>query len=439
MDIAITIVMLVPVLLAVALIIGVIRRNITERQAGDSVDISGAIPSVIVLMVAVLIIVAMGNAASPYVWDEDSGELTIQQDVISGSQGWDSLGADVKSLIINDNVRSVADGAFDTLTGLEYISISDSVEGMTSSAFGVTLKDYLDQTLTEPEAGEYVGTGNGTLYLADDSIFTYRDNNTAIAGLTAAASDAVNIVIPNEYSGTKITSIGYQAFINKTALTRCLTLPGSNLKTTGNGPFTGCTGLTLVSLPEGYQTIGVNTFYGCTGLETISLPSSLVTIYGQAFFDSGIVSIDIPEGVTTMGNSVFNGCTALEAVSLPSTLTSIGSTCFHRCAAITDVTFASGFAAELQSNTFGSWTFYESDGTTQIDKTVAANLAGRTFQGTAAALIEVAAGQLALSPEQIQIVHLHDQELQLMLDSPTIDPLPFQPSVQTQDQEPVSA
>lgn len=473
---------IVPVVLAVALIIIVVRRNITERQPGEPIDIAGAIPAFVVLMVAVVFIGGMASSVAPYTWDEEDGELTINQDVGAGSQKWDSLGADVKSLVINDNVKSVADGAFNTLTGLEYVSISDRVESITSSAFGVTLKDCMDQAITAPEAGEYVGTGNGTLYYCDDSIYTY--NSSAITGLTADAASAVHLVIPETHGGATIKTIASAAFRDKTAIATVLHVPGSELTTISYNAFRGCTSLATIELPEtvdtirnnafrdcamtafdvpplvktieeytfnsctsltdidlaNVETIGASVFASSTSLSSITIPDSVTTIGGSAFSScTSLASVTLSKNLAELPNYMFNRCTSLSSITIPDSVTSIGSGTFTNCSGITSVTFGTGLTTLSETTPFPAWTFYASDGTTQIDKTVAANLAGKTFQGTAAALVEVAEGQLNLTPDQIQQVQLHTQELQDLKDQISIDPLPFQPSLQTQEQEPVAA
>lgn len=455
MDVAITLVMLVPVLLVVALIIGVIRRNITERQAGDPVDISGAIPAVIVLMVAVLIIVAMGNAASPYVWDEDSGELTIQKNVPElNVQPWDSYASEVRSLVIEDGV-TIGTGAFDSLTGLEYVSIGGDVT-LGSSAFGVSFLGPTGTAVADLVGYEYAGFGDGTLYQADPAIFTYGSNGKTITGLASEASGTTSIVIPRSSGTATVTEVAQAAFQGNTVIERILTLPGHAVEIRNNA-VRECSALTeahfgdetniyaifwasaieSTNIPAKMSAISNNTFWNCTGLTAIELPASIETI-GQAAFRgcTSLTDVTLNEGLKTISSQAFYGCTAIESIALPASVETIGGTAFRDCSGVTSVSFASGFAAELADG-WCPWTFFESDGTTQIDKSLAANLAGKSFQGVYNALVEVAPGQLALTPQQLQQVQLHTQELQQQeLD---VQPLPFQPSLQTQDQESVSA
>lgn len=199
-----------------------------------------------------------------------------------------------------------------------------------------------------------------------------------------------------------------------------------------------------LSLPAA-TTIGNNAFQFCTFLESVDLP--LVTSVPQYAFqyNSSLTSVSLPS-VTSMATYAFSQCVDLESVSAP-LVTSIGSYCFERCGALktadmpalasigtgafqycSSVTtfdlsgvtsinssafrYAWGvqevvFSPDLgtlpsSNNPFSSWTFYDSTGTTTLAKTAEA-LAGKTFQGTYAALIEVPEGE-SLSPEMLRKV-----------------------------------
>ncbi|MBR2333397.1 MAG: leucine-rich repeat domain-containing protein, partial [Rikenellaceae bacterium] len=56
--------------------------------------------------------------------------------------------------------------------------------------------------------------------------------------------------------------------------------------------FSGCKGLTSITIPDGVTEIGELAFSGCTGL----------------------TSITIPDSVTSIGENAFKGCTALKVV-----------------------------------------------------------------------------------------------------------------------------
>lgn len=460
MNTATMILAIVPVVILMAFILLIVKEKVLDHGEG-SIDIKNVVGVLAVVLIAVVLMGSMiGDSIEYYDYDEQKGELTITYAVAErSSYPWDSYASDVRSLVIEDGVESIAAGAFSSLTGLEYVSISEGVESISPAAFGVSVEDYMGQTLASVASGEYAGIGDGTVYLCDESLFTYSTNGASITGLTDAGSK--HLVFPAKHNGVTITNVGYQAIASKTALETAVFLPGSGVTTFSNGVFKGCTALTHAILPKSIQTFNVDAFQNCSSLVSIDLPEGMTAMGASCFLGcTSLESVTLPGSMTDMGNYAFNGCSALKAITfparvsaiginsftncssmttvvIPSTITEVKADAFRGCTGVTSVTFGGGFNATLGSNCFVSWTFYESDGTTTIDKTVASNLAGKTFMGTAAALVEVAPGQLSLTPQQFQQVQLHTQELQQQeLD---IQPLPFQPTVQTQDQEPASA
>lgn len=76
--------------------------------------------------------------------------------------------------------------------------------------------------------------------------------------------------------------------------------------------LSGCTGLT---------TLPYKAFSGCKGLTSITIPDSMTTIGESAFEDcSGLTSITIPEGITTIGRDAFNDCNGLTSITIPSSV-----------------------------------------------------------------------------------------------------------------------
>jgi hypothetical protein len=58
-------------------------------------------------------------------------------------------------------------------------------------------------------------------------------------------------------------------------------------------------------------------FSGCTGLTSVTIPNS-VTEINQAFSRcTGLTSITIPNNVTAIGSSTFSGCTGLTSITIP--------------------------------------------------------------------------------------------------------------------------
>ena len=76
--------------------------------------------------------------------------------------------------------------------------------------------------------------------------------------------------------------------------------------------FSGCSGLTSLTIPSSVTSIGYYAFSGCSGLTSLTIPSSVTSIDDNAFSGcSGLTSIYVyPEKVPILGTGVFSGCDA---------------------------------------------------------------------------------------------------------------------------------
>lgn len=112
------------------------------------------------------------------------------------------------------------------------------------------------------------------------------------------------------------------------------------------GAFSGCTGLTSITIPATIKTIYADAFYDCYNLEKVTF-GSIESLCAMAFrtvcsnplylahhlyisdSDSEITDLVVPEGVTSIGDYAFMSCTSLTSVSLPATITEIGNKAFN--------------------------------------------------------------------------------------------------------------
>lgn len=239
--------------------------------------------------------------------------------------------------------------------------------------------------------GALSGAPSGTVLIGGLSVqaipsnpafFTFSEDGATITGVTEAATGASMLVLPSSYNGTTVTAIAASAFASSGIAGVCC-LPDTSIATIGARAFKGCASLTSVSLPKA-TTIPYECFSGCTLLETVEFPSAVSSAYTAFQNCKALVDVELPSLTQTKGG-LFINCLALETVSLPSIQT-LKANDFQYCMAIESVTFGDGLA-EVANSTFPNWTFYAADGTTTIDKTVASNLAGHTFAGTASALV----------------------------------------------------
>ena len=313
-------------------------------------------------------------------WDEPTKTLTVGQNVLGPVGAWSGFATEVKSLVIEPGVASLTGTAFRTMTNLEHVSMPSGVTEIGSRAFGVTFADCKDAAIATPTAGEYAG-GGGILYLCDPTIFAYDADGTTITGLSD--TDATCLVFPTTYNGQTITAIGASAFTSSGVL-KAYCLPDTAITTVGSYSFKGCSSLLAASFPKA-TSVSAELFKGCHALESVNFDSATVASYSSFQNCKALKSASFPM-MENLNGSAFNNCVALAAVDLPS-VTSMRANDFAYCTAIQTVTFGSALAT-VDESTFPAWTFYDADGTTVLDKTVASNLAGFTFTGTASALVK---------------------------------------------------
>ena len=165
--------------------------------------------------------------------------------------------------------------------------------------------------------------------------YTLLSNNTyKLDGLGECIDE--NIVIPSEYNGLPVTSIGDFAFRFCTSFTSVV-IPDS-VTSIGWCAFGYCTSLSSVVIPDSVTSIGDSAFSGCTSLSSVVIPDSVTSIGDSAFRDcTCLTSVVIPDSVTSIGRSAFSDCTSLSSVVIPDSVTSIGNYAFYSCTGLSSV------------------------------------------------------------------------------------------------------
>ena len=159
--------------------------------------------------------------------------------------------------------------------------------------------------------------------------YVYTNNNTELAVSYYGTSISYS---NNEYSGDVV-------------IPESVTYNGIKYSVTsiGSYAFSGCSGLTSVTIPNSVTSIGNQAFDGCTGLTSVTIPNSVTSIGEYAFYNcSSLTSVTIPNSVTSIGSEAFEYCSGLTSITIPNSVSSIGSEAFSGCSGLTSIVVVSG-------------------------------------------------------------------------------------------------
>lgn len=233
-------------------------------------------------------------------WTETavSGERYVNTDYISSRANAIQGSTTVKQYRLNDKVTVVAK------TDTNYYKLEDGtfIHADYLSESKVTVQTPTQSTTTSGGQEEIFGAEHLNFIELDDGTLAVEakiENHT----LGAGRNEFINVVIPEEYNGKKVTRIAERGFLQLRKL-KSITIP-EGIVEIGKSAFNACESLETVNLPQSLKTIGSSAFSMCKNLKSITIYNGVEMIERNAFDSTAFLSNQ--KGIRYLGNWVI-GC-----------------------------------------------------------------------------------------------------------------------------------
>lgn len=216
-------------------------------------------------------------------------------------------------------------------------SADDSTTYALNVTTGTTMSTQKHTAVNTIEKNEHIVERDDVFYFdceVGKAFLSYANRNTAdytvedgtffVRSYAFADSETLrNVVMPES-----INLAGDYVF--KNCLIENATIPVCLSYELGNASRTS---LVTVTMLKGNATeIENSAFSGCSGLTSVTIPDSVTSIGGWAFYNcSGLTSVTITDSVTSIGGYAFEGCTSLTSIVIPGSVTNICERAFNGC------------------------------------------------------------------------------------------------------------
>lgn len=226
--------------------------------------------------------------------------------------------AEIPSELDGYTVTELAEGCFSDCTGLETVTIPDTI---------TTIQSYVFQNCTKLREV----TIPASVTMIDEFVFEGCVDLTEIRvdKENTAYYDTDGVLFSRGLSGTLMrypaSRIGESYIVPSTC------------KTLSPWSFTDCQNLETINLSN-VNAIGADAFLGASKLQSVEIPDGVRELIGAAFANcKELKSVKLPPKLESIGDRCFFGCISLTEITLPSSLKSIGEMAFYGCVWLTEM------------------------------------------------------------------------------------------------------
>jgi hypothetical protein len=296
-----------------------------------------------------------------------------------------SLGKQIKSVTLGDNVKVIGEKSFGGFKALKTIEISSNLRKIESKAFeycclntinihdlkswceiecvGASSHPLLDKNYMRKNL--FLNGEEVTDLVLDNSIsqirncafactsiksVTFTSPVSIVSGAFGHCNALSSVYTPNfdtwltiEFAGVEANPLSNGAhFYIDNKEENNLIIP-NGVQKINNYSFVGLKELLSLTIPSDVSIIGDGAFKNCTNLKTVSLSEGLKSIGTGAFYGcEKLNSVNLPNSLLELGSGSFYNCEQLQAIKIPDGITSIESSTFYSCDNLVKVEIGKG-------------------------------------------------------------------------------------------------